>query len=56
MLKMDSNNIIILVSKKYENIPGADKYIVLDNLRSNNTVWSNGGCNIIDIGDGILKC
>jgi len=42
-------------NKKYENIPGADKYIALDNLRSNNTVWSNGGCNIIDLGDGILN-
>ncbi|MBT8195060.1 MAG: 3-hydroxyacyl-CoA dehydrogenase/enoyl-CoA hydratase family protein, partial [Bacteroidia bacterium] len=42
-------------AKKYKNIPGADKYIALDNLRNNKTVWTNGGCNVIDLGDGILN-
>lgn len=42
-------------SKAYLPIPGADNFIVLDNLRKTNVVWSNSGCSVFDIGDGILN-
>src|SRR4030095_10379527 len=31
-----------------------DAFIILDNY-SNNIVWKNNGCNLIDIGDGVLN-
>ena len=43
-------------SKGYKEIPGQSNYIALQPLRGTHTVWSNSGCNIIDIGDGILCC
>jgi len=42
-------------SKSYIAIPGADDFIILDNLRKSNIVWSNSGCSVFDIGDGILN-
>lgn len=42
-------------SKSYELIPGTEDLIVLDNLRDENTVWSNKGATIVDLGDGILN-
>lgn len=42
-------------SKTYKNIPGADAFIILDNIRSTKTVWSNSGATVTDIGDGILN-
>jgi 3-hydroxyacyl-CoA dehydrogenase len=42
-------------SKSYKVIPGTENLIVLDNLRETNTVWSNSGVHIIDLGDGILN-
>jgi 3-hydroxyacyl-CoA dehydrogenase len=42
-------------SKSYLAIPGADSFIILDNLRKTNVVWSNSGCSVFDIGDGILN-
>lgn len=36
-------------------LPGAEKRIVLDNLRPDHTVWSNDECAVIDLGDGILN-
>jgi 3-hydroxyacyl-CoA dehydrogenase len=43
-------------TKGYKEIPGQSNYIALQPLRGTRTVWSNSGCNIIDIGDGILCC
>ena len=43
-------------SKAYESIPGQDAFIILDQIRSDKTVWKNAGLSIIDIGDGILNC
>ncbi len=40
--------------KNYEKIPGQDRYIVLDNIRSEKTLWSNNDASIIDLGDGII--
>ncbi len=42
-------------SKSYLAIPGADDFIVLDQLRDSKLVWSNSGCSVLDIGDGVLN-
>ncbi len=44
-----------LQGKGYQPIPRSENLILLDNLREKNTVWKNEGCNIIDIGDGVLN-
>ncbi|MFT6746863.1 MAG: 3-hydroxyacyl-CoA dehydrogenase [Glaciecola sp.] len=44
-----------VTSKSYVVIPGADNFIILDNLRKSKVVWSNSGCSVFDIGDGILN-
>ena len=41
-------------AKTYKPVPGADSFIILDNLRQNNVVWSNSGSTIFDLGDDIL--
>ena len=42
-------------TKSYKALPGTDKFIVLDNIRENKTLWKNSGVSIIDLGDGILN-
>ncbi|QES89408.1 3-hydroxyacyl-CoA dehydrogenase/enoyl-CoA hydratase family protein [Rhizosphaericola mali] len=42
-------------TKSYKVIPGTEDLISLDNLRATNTIYSNPGLSIIDIGDGILN-
>jgi len=42
-------------SKEYKAIPGAENFIILDNLRGSKTVWKNSGASLIDLGDGILN-
>jgi len=42
-------------SKTYQEIPGTEEYIVLDDLRETKTIWKNSGVSIIDVGDGILN-
>jgi 3-hydroxyacyl-CoA dehydrogenase len=42
-------------SKSYKALPGADSFIILDNIRTGKTVWKNSGASIIDLGDGILN-
>lgn len=44
-----------IASKSYKTIPGTDHFIILENIRSNKTVWKNAGTTITDIGDGILN-
>lgn len=44
-----------LPHKDYQTIPGAEEFIVLDNLRPSKTVWQNKECAVIDLGDGILN-
>ena len=41
-------------SKAYKAVPGAEAFIILDNLRENNVVWSNTGATIFDLGDEVL--
>lgn len=42
-------------SKTYKAIPGAESFIILDNLRGNKPVWQNSGGILHDIGDGVLN-
>ncbi len=42
-------------SESMKTIPGMESFIILDNIRENNLVWSNAGCSILDLGDGILN-
>lgn len=42
-------------SENYNNIPGQDAFIILDNIRKNKTLWSNSGAAIEDLGDGIIN-
>jgi len=42
-------------SKSYKVLPGADEFIILDNIRGPQTLWKNSGASIIDLGDGILN-
>ena len=44
-----------LVSKSYLDIPGRGELIILDNLRSSNTVWKNKEASIFDLGEGVLN-
>ena len=39
----------------YDNIPGQESFIILDNIRKNKTLWSNSGSSIQDLGDGIIN-
>lgn len=42
-------------SKTYKVIPGTEAFIILDNIRTNKTIWKNAGTTLIDLGDGILN-
>ena len=42
-------------SKSYKALPGADSFIILDNIRTTKTIWKNSGASILDLGDGILN-
>jgi len=42
-------------TKAQEKVAGIENFIVLDHIRENNTIWSNSGCNLTDIGDGIVN-
>jgi len=41
-------------TKSYVAIPGAESFIILDNIRANKTIWKNSGTTLTDLGDGIL--
>jgi 3-hydroxyacyl-CoA dehydrogenase len=42
-------------TKSQEKVAGMENFIILDHIRENNTIWSNSGCNLTDIGDGIVN-
>jgi len=42
-------------SRSYKILPGAESFIILDNIRQQKTIWKNSGASIIDLGDGILN-
>lgn len=41
--------------KKYRAVPGQNEIIDLNVIRHNNTLWSNAGTTITDLGDGIIN-
>ena len=41
-------------SKNYQNIPGREGFILLDNLREKQTVYENKDFSLIDLGEGIV--
>ena len=41
-------------SKTYQNIPGREGFILLDNLREKQTVYENKDFSLIDLGEGII--
>jgi len=43
-----------LSSKTYLVVPGTEKLIVLDSLRSEKKIWSNSDCTVVELGDEIL--
>lgn len=43
-------------TNEYQAIPGAESFIILDNIRKTNKIWSNSGVTISDLGDGIINC
>jgi 3-hydroxyacyl-CoA dehydrogenase len=36
-------------------IPGQNGFVILDNIRKENTVWKNQECSLVDLGDGVLN-
>ena len=42
-------------TKANEKVAGMENFIVLDHIRQNNTIWKNSGCNLTDIGEGIVN-
>ncbi len=50
-----TTNYYDITAKKQLKIPGQDAFIILNNIRENKKVWSNSGCAIEDLGDGILN-
>lgn len=42
-------------SKSYKSIPGTEEFIILENLKTNSTIWKNAGSSVVDLGDGILN-
>ncbi|NOU61369.1 3-hydroxyacyl-CoA dehydrogenase/enoyl-CoA hydratase family protein [Marinifilum caeruleilacunae] len=42
-------------TNEYQIIPGTENLILLNNIRSSKTIWSNEGASIVDIGDGIIN-
>ncbi|MDC0204637.1 3-hydroxyacyl-CoA dehydrogenase/enoyl-CoA hydratase family protein, partial [Flavobacteriales bacterium] len=42
-------------TKTKEKVAGMESFIILDHIRENNTIWSNSGCNLTDIGDEIVN-
>ncbi len=41
-------------SKSYQNIPGREGFIILDNLKEKQTVYENRDFSLIDLGEGIV--
>jgi 3-hydroxyacyl-CoA dehydrogenase len=42
-------------AKKHIVIPGQEAFLILDHIKSTQTVWENPECSLIDLGDGVLN-
>ncbi len=40
-------------TKTYKQVPGGDSFIILSDLKEK-TIWKNGACQLVDIGDDVL--
>jgi len=54
-LKDGNKQFFDIESQAYHTIPGTEQLIVLNNLRPTHSVWSNEGCSIINLGDGVIN-
>ena len=41
-------------TKSYLPVEGQQHFIILDNYKQDRIIWKNSGCNILDIGEGVL--
>ncbi len=44
-----------MASKSYKIVPGTEDLVDLNSLRSENKVWGNSDCTVVDLGEGILN-
>ena len=44
-----------MASKIYKIVPGTEDLVDLNSLRSENKVWGNSDCTVVDLGEGILN-
>ena len=42
-------------SRAFKDVPGARDRICLSDYRATRTIWRNAGCDLIDLGDGVLN-
>lgn len=54
-LKDGNKQFYDISSQDYITIPGTEELVILNNLRPSHSVWSNDGCSIIDLGDGVIN-
>ncbi len=54
-LKEGSKRYYDIPLKAYKAIPGTEDFILLQTLKENKVIWSNPGCSLYDIGDGVLN-
>lgn len=54
-LKEGNKQFYEINSQQYITIPGTEELVILNNLRPSHSIWSNEGCSIIDLGDGVIN-
>jgi 3-hydroxyacyl-CoA dehydrogenase len=54
-LKDGNKQFFDISTHNYLTIPGTEELVLLNNLRPTHSIWSNEGCSIIDLGDGVIN-
>ncbi len=54
-LKEGNKQFYDINSQDYITIPGTEELVILNNLRPSHSIWSNEGCSVIDLGDGVIN-
>lgn len=54
-LKEGNKQFFDINTQAYQTIPGTEELVLLNNLRPTHSIWSNEGCSIIDLGDGVIN-
>ncbi len=49
------NHYYDIPSKSYQEIPGKEDLVILDNIRKQSVVWENAESSLFDLGDGVLN-